>query len=382
MATLTAHKFSLRQCRKDKHNKIVTSPSRLVKMRQWVFSDGRGDISPVVAVAIVLGCRISAPNACPSRVAFMELTMLFTSGFAFQLINCIRNLGNMYTNTSFVTKLSSKLALLLCLSANFTSVSAETLNCTAITSLPIVISTPGSYCLTGNISTALTSGNAIEIRSDHVILDFNGYYIDNTAGGTSQTARGVVTDYPYGGFDHIAVRNGTVKGFFRGISLNIGPSALPLSTTVEDMRVVGSLSIGIFVDGRGAVIRRNMILHTGVDGLYGALGLKMDGKGHHVLDNLIFNTVATAEQYNATGIWGYAYGALEVRGNVVAQTTSATFGNSLAYEVATNHATIRDNFAIDAFEGFRMSVDDKYMGNMTRNVLVPFISGIAVGHND
>ena len=46
-----------------------------------------------------------------------------------------------------------------------TSIQAETINCTPITSLPATITAQGIYCLTGNLTTSQTSGNAITINA-------------------------------------------------------------------------------------------------------------------------------------------------------------------------------------------------------------------------
>src|SRR5262245_18005116 len=52
---------------------------------------------------------------------------------------------------------------------------AETVNCTPLTSLPAVISVSGIHCLTGDLSTSMTSGIAVEITANNVILDLNGF---------------------------------------------------------------------------------------------------------------------------------------------------------------------------------------------------------------
>ena len=41
----------------------------------------------------------------------------------------------------------------------FSPAHAETTNCTAITSLPAVITSQGVYCFTGNLSTSMTTGS-------------------------------------------------------------------------------------------------------------------------------------------------------------------------------------------------------------------------------
>ena len=59
---------------------------------------------------------------------------------------------------------------------------------TAITSPPYVIATQGVYCLTGNLSTSITTGSAIEIQANNVTLDLNGFKLGElVAGATNYT---------------------------------------------------------------------------------------------------------------------------------------------------------------------------------------------------
>ena len=68
---------------------------------------------------------------------------------------------------------------------------AETTECTVITSLPYTISTQGIYCLKGNLATSMTSGNAIEINTNNVVIDLNGYKLGGLGAGPGTTARGI-----------------------------------------------------------------------------------------------------------------------------------------------------------------------------------------------
>ena len=66
------------------------------------------------------------------------------------------------------------------------SASAPLFACTPIASLPVTVSSPGQYCLTGDLS-FIGSGAAILIDADNVILDLRGYAI-SAGGPTSATA--------------------------------------------------------------------------------------------------------------------------------------------------------------------------------------------------
>jgi hypothetical protein len=83
------------------------------------------------------------------------------------------------------------LLVVLAFVVNTAPARAETVNCTAITSLPFVITVPGVYCFTGHLETAMTSGTAIDIQTNNVVLDLNGFKLGGLAAGLGTTARGI-----------------------------------------------------------------------------------------------------------------------------------------------------------------------------------------------
>src|SRR4029453_3319068 len=108
---------------------------------------------------------------------------------------------------------------------------------------PIRIFTPGSYRLTGNLT---TDGNksGIEILSDDVSLDLNGFAL-TCAGGVA------VDGISVPGFKNVEIRNGTIRGFTRsGIFTNIN---------TQYVRVIGVTAaantiMGIDLQGQGNII--------------------------------------------------------------------------------------------------------------------------------
>ena len=68
-------------------------------------------------------------------------------------------------------------------------------NCTfTITSLPAVLSTPGVWCLKQDLSTNMTSGIAIDVQSNNVTVDCNGFKLGGLGGGPTSTARGIQSE--------------------------------------------------------------------------------------------------------------------------------------------------------------------------------------------
>src|SRR3712207_5840058 len=72
---------------------------------------------------------------------------------------------------------------------------------TPISALPITITQPGSYYLTGN----LTGADGIRVSASNVTIDLNGFTIQGTGGATSVGIYRTTTQ------TNITVKNGTVR---------------------------------------------------------------------------------------------------------------------------------------------------------------------------
>ncbi len=92
--------------------------------------------------------------------------------------------------------------------------------------LPITITQPGSYRLTSNLESSSTTTNVIEINSDNVTLDLNGFSIigprtctgDNASlvcSNAGMTAHAITAS----GRKNITVKNGITRGFDTGVNL-------------------------------------------------------------------------------------------------------------------------------------------------------------------
>src|SRR5689334_13146491 len=90
-------------------------------------------------------------------------------------------------------------------------VSANTFDCTGI-STATPITTSGVYCLTADITYSTTTGSAISISSSDVVFDLNGHKINGSGAGTGTAAYGISVS----GKKNVTIRNGAVKGFFKG----------------------------------------------------------------------------------------------------------------------------------------------------------------------
>lgn len=113
----------------------------------------------------------------------------------------------------------------------------------AAVTYPIIISAPGSYYLTQNLSPS--SGNAINITADNVSLDLNGFTISSTSGSASGNAIDI------SGRSNIAISNGNIHS----------GSTVSGSTFTQGSGFVGGINWG---GGAPSNVRVSGVTVTGV----------------------------------------------------------------------------------------------------------------------
>jgi parallel beta-helix repeat protein len=230
-------------------------------------------------------------------------------------------------------------AALLTTSARAASVGT----CTAITPSPppITIATQGVYCLQGDIATSIDTGNLIEITTDNVTIDLNGFKLGGLAAGTATTATGIFA------LDriNITIRNGTIRGFQRGIALTQGGSTSS-GHLVEHLLLEQNRFTGVFVQGTGNVIRNNNVVKTGLGGsLIEANGILVTDSNNTVIaDNVVSGT---SETNTARGIYVSNSALIEVRDNSILDTGDATTKFGIEINNSTD-VTVIDNRIINA----------------------------------
>jgi hypothetical protein len=114
---------------------------------------------------------------------------------------------------------------------------------TPISSLPFVITTPGAYYLTGNLSDN-SGDHGIEIQVDDVTIDLNGFILSGDPNGNSGGRSGIDAATWSG----VTVRNGIVRNW-NDLGVDLGSGA-----TVMDVRVFNNKKEGIYV--REGVVKR------------------------------------------------------------------------------------------------------------------------------
>jgi len=127
-----------------------------------------------------------------------------------------------------------------------------------VTSLPFTASAQGHYCLTQNLSTAITTGNAITINSDFVVLDLNNFKLGGGSAGLATQTNGIFTN----AHRNVTIRNGNIRGFKYGIRIDgsIGNSGGHL---IENNLLDGNTFRGLQAIGDTMVVRNNTVSNTG-----------------------------------------------------------------------------------------------------------------------
>lgn len=253
---------------------------------------------------------------------------------------------------------------------------AETTICTTISSLPMTISAPGAYCLMSNPAplTGL-SGSAITINADDVVLDLNGFKIENTAPANQMTGVSAVDR------KGITVRNGVIRGFYRGIYVSdTGASSGHL---IDAIRADANRYAGIWVEGEASVVRRSQATGTGGTTAVpntDTYGIRVVGSGVRVLDNDVSETIGVGTGVGKAVLLDAAHGAV-VELNRAGNTTLATgyagitviSGDDLV--VAANYLTTLE-FGVIFVGG-----SGKYRDNLTAGVITPYTGGTDAGNN-
>ena len=166
--------------------------------------------------------------------------------------------------------------------------------------LPVQITQPGSYRLTGNLSTASVNQGLIAVSTDGVSIDLNGYSLIGpvTCSGNTLTCSSSGSGDGIQAINQtdIQVRNGSIRGM-GGVGVVVGGGAL-----IEQLTVSENGSGGIEAQAPGAVLRRLAVRENGGRGV--ALGFGSS----YLMDSVIFNN-------GAQGVFGGFCGNILAIGN-------------------------------------------------------------------
>ncbi len=250
--------------------------------------------------------------------------------------------------TTILTRLAVTL-LPVCLFAVDGQVLVSQASVTAAGGYSYVITQPGSYKLSGNL-TPPNNADAIHINSNNVTLDLNGFTIGSascvpdTCGSTSAYGVASSSTHPY---YNLTVRNGTVSGMGVGLYLNGD------SITVEDLHIRNIIYSGILITMSGGTDPGSVIVrHNTIDGA--RIGLNVTGSAL-VKENTF--------SYNLTGASIGNEFSTTVSPALV--TGNTFFSNSLS--LALYHGGYLNN----VFSGGAVVYGKNLGGNLCNNVACP-----------
>jgi parallel beta-helix repeat protein len=176
---------------------------------------------------------------------------------------------------------------------------------------PIIIGEPGSYYLTQNI-TGVSGENGIEITSDDVTLDLNGFALIGQPGTGSGVGAGL--------HDNISIDDGTIQSW--------GGSGVVLTemqhAELKNLRVLGNAGYGISVS-TNVVVSDCIVANNGFGGLYvlgaatvtGCAAYQNGGAGIVVgLGSVVTDSVSTGNQGDGIVAYHAVVEACVAKGNV------------------------------------------------------------------
>lgn len=227
----------------------------------------------------------------------------------------------------------------------------------------------------GDVSTSMSSGNAITIEADNVHLDLGGYLLDGSGAGAETKASGIFAIERA----HITIRNGSVRGFQHGVL--IGDAwKLKLSTDhlIEGVRAERNTLKGIVVRGMQSTIRNCQVTSTGRVGE--SYTMAIEAEGQNAL--LLYNDVVSAAGSDPGGILLRSAPNSIVTGNRI---TGMMHGIALLDSI---NGIVTENSVITTETGITFTKSNntsdltgKYVQNITNAAKRPYSGGTAAGPN-
>jgi hypothetical protein len=259
------------------------------------------------------------------------------------------------------------------------SARAETTICTVISVLPYTISAQGSYCLDRNLSSSSTTVNAITINVDFVVLDLNGFKVGGGGAGFGTTANGVFA----ANRKNVTVKNGNIRGFFRAVYLTDTGGAQ--GHLVEDIRADENTRAGIWVEGKGHVIRNNQVVKTTgttVGGQPEIAGIAVVGAGSRLLNNDVTDTIEVGAAEGVAVLVRNGDGAI-VEGNRIGNALPAATSQGVLVDTSDDVLVVGNRLAtLGSGIVYGGGSGGKYRDNLTSGVTTPFTGGTDAGNNN
>jgi len=251
-----------------------------------------------------------------------------------------------------------------------------TSDCTPIDSVPIVINSPGSYCLSKDFNLSIPAGKAIFIKSDDVNLDFRHYSLNNALGRLGNTASGVY----YNNRDHVKITGGTITGFGTGIHID---DVRSMGNRISSMKFYNIRGTGIDAEGTDLQVSRNSFNMIGGSTFYrDAIAIGFKGMSPRITGNAIRNL--TADDDNAVGIQLNDSTNPYVADNILDTFSSPKLSYGMRYNFTKNAIILRNTFyGSDVGIGFENGSSGLTNDTFMQDVTTPTTGTglIFIGHN-
>jgi hypothetical protein len=228
----------------------------------------------------------------------------------------------------------------------------------------------------------MTTGEAIKINVNNVVIDLNGHKLGGGSAGPGTETRGIYAN----GRKNITIKNGTVRGFMYGILLNDDPPyTISQGHMIEDIRADMNTSTGIAIVGRANIIRNNQVVDTGGSSKsIHATGILIWGPGNRVINNDVYETKEQTASGEAAGIV-----ASHASGNVIGNNRvgNAELGAGTSYGIGiadSANAIVKDNtisvmnYGI-FFNPLFTGATGIYMNNLASGCTTAFSGGTPAG---
>jgi len=147
---------------------------------------------------------------------------------------------------------------------------------TAITTVPIAITSPGLYYLSNNLTSSVTTNNAITVNADDVTIDLMGFCLTGPGKESGEGNSGIRVAATR---TNVEIRNGSIKAFgFDGIQAGDDCTGI----RVVALRVRETGHNGINLKGDANLVMDCAVMNVGSDGITFGLGGGSMVKGCHV----------------------------------------------------------------------------------------------------
>lgn len=224
---------------------------------------------------------------------------------------------------------------------------AQSSDCTPIESVPAAISSSGKYCLAGDMTLNITSGQAIRINADNVTIDCRGNSITNTAMVNNAASVGIFATSRA----NLTIKNcRIVGGFTDGIRVTqpMGELNSSFYHRITD-NYITAWRYGILAFGSAIEILDNTIWDVGGQASGIVAGIRIGGASQsqnqfQIVDrNTVVGTGSSAASAHAILSDG-SIGALFRENTISGTISTAPGGRSYGILVSSGSAnTVRDN---------------------------------------